>query len=301
MNKIIASRMIIFFFVNTLILASNNEVNNIPIANSWILSTEQSVVDNHSFNVISNPAMLAINTKIDYLLEYNKLFYYAQTSYDNIGFLIGKRKFALVINRFSSGQINVRDIDGVETNQTIEYSLTTLNVAGATELISFGTQNKLYSGITGSMTWQKINTETKFYNANIGLLYNYEGQNNSFVKIVRVGTLLKGIVSKDSVVYHCGLLIKLGYLSIISGYENNFVNKENGKIKLGLLLELPFPYLSVQNISLGLGYMFGEQNNYLNQTTTGVIIKFENVIFSYSYAVHQYLGYVHNIKIGFEL
>jgi hypothetical protein len=291
----------LLLFGKFLMLASNTEINNLPIANSWILSTEQSIVDNQSFNVISNPAMLGIDTKIDYLLEYNRLFYYAQTSYDNIGFLIGKSKVGIVINRFSSGQISVRDIDGVETNQTIEYSLTTLNFAAATELASFNKQNKLFAGITGSMNWEKINIETKSYNANIGLLYNYEGQNNSFVKTIRVGTVVKGITSKDNVVYHFGSLIKLSYLSIISGYENNFVNKENGKIKIGLLFELPLPYLSVQNISLGLGYMWGEQNKYISQTTKGIIIKFDNIIFSYSYAVHEYIGYINNVQIGIEL
>jgi hypothetical protein len=296
MKKFLYS-VIILFLVETLSFASYNGLNNIAIANSCILSTEQSVIDNYSFNVISNPAMLGINTNIDYLLEYNKLLYYAQTSYDNIGFLIGKNSFGIVINKFSSGQINVRDIDGVDVNQTIEYSITTLNFAAATELIPFNKTSKLYGGIAGSMNWEVINVETISYNVNIGLVYNYEIKNNVF----RLGTVIKGLSSKDTIVYHCGSLVKIGHLSFIGGYENNLVDSFNGKLKIGLMIDLPLPYLFVKNISFGIGYLWGNQNKYLSQITTGLSIKFNIIIFGYSFITHQYLGTTQNFYIGIKL
>jgi len=89
---------LIFIILTMLTFSLSNEINNVSISNSYMLSSEQSVTDNHSFNAISNPAMLAFNSQIGYLLEYNKLFYYAQSNFDSIGFLIGKKAFGIVIN-----------------------------------------------------------------------------------------------------------------------------------------------------------------------------------------------------------
>ena len=285
----------IIFLGKILTFSFYNEINNLPIANSCMFSTEQSVIDNRSFNVISNPAMIALNTQVDYLLEYNKLLYYAQTSFDNIGFLIGKNRFGVVINRFSSGQINVRDIDGVDTNQTIEYSLTTLNLATAIELAS-NKHSGLYGGITGTISWEKINIETKSYNVNIGAIYNYDTGNN----VIRIGTVIKGMTSKDAAVYHCGILAKIGSLSFISGYENKFVDRLNEKIKLGLAFNLSLPYLTIKNLSFGVGHLWGRQS-YVRQTTFGLSINFDTIILSYSFAIHQYLGTLQSFNIGIEL
>lgn len=297
MKKILLFITISVSLVSSMCLTNTIEIINIPVGKSLVVAGEQSVVDNNAFNVVSNPAVLYVSS-LENMLEFNRLFYFADTNYDNIGLLFKKYGVGFVVNRFSSGEFEIRDIDGVKTNTTIEYTTTILNLGISTVLTSYNTNSKLYGGISGFLLWERIVSDTKLYGVNIGLLYEHNFS-TKFFKLLRLGYVIKGIGVTDKPIYHCGILLRFGSLSLISGYEGKLKTETYGKTKLGFEFDFELPYTSY-TASLNLGYNFGKDEKQ-NFVTYGIKIKIDNIILQCGSIYHEYLDTVYSLYFGIEL
>ncbi len=289
-------KIFLFSFINLLsiILYGNNDFFNLPLSNSLMLATDQSVISNKSFSLVSNPALMYDTDEI-FTVEYNKIFYFAQTNYENFGISFGKKnKVGILINKFSSGKIEIRDIDGLPTDKTINYSLFSINTGIAATFELFNKKNIFGIGITESFVFDNLTAETNNFFTHLGLVYNF--YNKNYIKLFRCGFVIKSINYSQYTTYHFGYLIKTGILSIINSYENK-TEKENGKIKISLLFDIP---VYNTNIAFGIGYCFS-QNRDSNIATSGFNIKYKNFGFTYSYSFHELLGSINSIQINLEI
>lgn len=298
MKKLLFLVLFIVQILQQNLLSNIVEILSLPIESTNGIAGESSVVNNNAFNVVTNPALLLLNK--DYFLEYNRLFYFGGTYCDNVGLQIGNTGIGIVVNRFSSGTIEIRDIDGVKTNETFEYSVTTINTGLSTVLNSFAKDSNLYGGICGYIVWEKINFDKKFYGGNLGIVYDYSSQ-TTLLKTVRLGVVIKGLNITKNLIYHSGVLIQLGILSVVGGYESEILNPEIGKIKTGLIFNLPIPSLESYEFKLGLGYSFAKNSKFSNFSTGNLSIKIENVILGYSFTTNEYLGNIHSIQLSLKL
>lgn len=154
---------VLFIFLQLIFAEENKNFNfiNIPISNAISLGGQSSVVDNGSFNTLTNPAMLG-TTRTPILLEYNRLFYYADTYYDLVGLSAANITEGLisgiVMGRFSSGNIPVLDTEGYSTGTNIEYAITNINISFAARLGKY-----LWLGASGYSLWEKNNIESRFF------------------------------------------------------------------------------------------------------------------------------------------
>ncbi|MCS7228229.1 MAG: hypothetical protein NZ839_04625 [Endomicrobia bacterium] len=298
MKKSVFLMLVLLFITIQKIYSSSIEIINLPVGSITGVAGEGTVVDNNAFNVISNPSMLLLNNK-NYFLEYSRLFYFAQTSCDSVGLQIGPAGIGVVINRFSSGEIEIRDIDGVKTNESFEYNILSINTGFSTLLTSFDKNGNLYGGICGYMLWERINFDKKFYGGNVGLLYNYSSD-TKLLKTFRAGGVIKGINIVKNLAYHVGLLVQIGTVSIVSGYENRFSSVDFGKTKIGMLFDFAIPNFEPNTIKFSVGYSFST-NKLSNSITSGISVKIENIILGYSLVLHEYLGNNYSVWLSLEL
>lgn len=284
-----------FIILLNFLLFADNDFFNIPTGITLTLATEQSVINNNSLSLVSNPALMSDTKKI-FLFEYNKIFYFAQTNYDSIGLSFGKNnKIGIVLNKFSSGEIKIRDIDGLLTNETINYSLTSITAGVSLSFELYNKKHILNIGTAESFVFDNLIPDTSRFFTNLATTYSF--YNNSFVKTLRFGFVIKGINYSQLATYHLGFLVKTGSLSLINGYENRISDNKNGKIKIALLFD--FPILINNKIYFGLGYGFA-QNSYSDIITSGFGISFKGIIFNYSYLIHESLGSINSVQIGSE-
>lgn len=293
--KIIFIVFTVNFFIQQM-LGNSLEILNLSIGGVNNIVAGSSVINYNSFNVVSNPAVLVLNKNLkeDYILEYNKLLYFAGTSYDSVGFQITRSNIGLTISKFSSGNIEVKDIDGVPTGETFEYTTTIVNVGFSTLLNSFDKNNNLYLGGSGYIIWEKLNLEKRSYAANIGVLYNCLLEKNKLVKAVYIGAVIKGVGITKNLVYYSDVSINTETLSIILGYENRIGGLNTGKVKTGFIFKV------LPDLAIGGGYCFTE-NRLSNLLTGSVSLKIKDVILGYTITIHECLGNTHSIQLSLML
>lgn len=286
---VIISLFILFFQI------FSNNVAIISIPTCKTIASELSIVENNGFSVITNPSLL-VNLKSQYNSEYTKIFYYGMTTYDllSISTIVdNKIGIGLVFGRFTSGEINFRDIDGVLTNETFEYlyGITSLGVA-AKLLDDEG--NTLQLGFSGYIFLEKINIEVIYFGFSNGLIYDLKFKNKIF-KAIKIGSIIKSISISKDFIYNFGLGFKISESMLIFGYEDMFI-KRNSKYKLSYIINIYTSKDFRKKLNLNLGYVFDIHNNY--SIGSGVELEFYNFLISYSFSNHKYLQSIHAIQIG---
>lgn len=289
-----------FLLLCNLCFAEQIEIVNIPIGNSLSFAGESVLTDNGALNVLTNPAMLGMIDAAS-MFQYNKMFYFADTEYDILGFSFKERttgvenSVALTVGRFTSGKILVRNIEGVPTGETIEY-LVNLAAVGFSSVLSSGRDYSLWLGLAGYGIRESINVESYYWGGNIGLVYRL---GNVFKTInFGIGIVFKGMGTNQNILHSEGLSLEFNRIKFIVGYENYLQNKIKDKIKTGVSVNLYDNKNKKHSISVDLGYDFGE---YTKTYSCGIDIVFGRIGFSYSFSQYEYLGGIHNLMLSFRL
>ncbi len=285
------------FFNKILLLANQIEIINLPLAKSLSLASETSLVDNRSFNVLTNPSMLY---RIDsgYSLEFNKLFYYADSGYNLLGFSVkeGEGNISFVFGRFSSGELKVFDIEGNQTVEVAEYSVSLLAVGFSSKINSSKNYN-LYLGLSGYGIFEKINIESQYWGSNIGLVYERVFNSKIFNSFC-VGGVIKGLGMNNNLMHNEAIYFDIKRIKVIFGYQNYYPEKVEDNYKLGISATIYKSKNNNYNIILDLGYNFGVYNESIS---CGFEIRIKNILINYSFVNHSYLTSLHNIFLSFKL
>lgn len=287
---------VLFIFLQLIFAEENKNFNfiNIPISNAISLGGQSSVVDNGSFNTLTNPAMLG-TTRTPILLEYNRLFYYADTYYDLVGLSAANITEGLisgiVMGRFSSGNIPVLDTEGYSTGTNIEYAITNINISFAARLGKY-----LWLGASGYSLWEKNNIESRFFGSNAGFMYN-RNLKNKFIKHIRVGSVVYGLGLNNNLFHSEDIMVKIlnteFYYGMLSTLRNN-----SPKHSIGTNIYL----LSNKDNSLSIrGGVSGFNSEYTKSYSAGIGIRIKDLCFDYDVSNSQYLNTIHNIKLGMKL
>jgi TolB-like protein len=286
-------------FVSFIFADDNNNLSfvNIPLGNSISLGNEMAVVDNGVFNLFSNPAMLGKIQSVN-SIEYNRLFYYGDTYYDLLG-LCGTNisqgiVSGIVLGKFSSGNILVKDIEGLPTGESLEYTITTVNIGLSTRWGKY-----LWLGFSGYGLWEKSNIDSRFFGSNVGLIYNFNIK-NKFLKYFRFGTTVRGLGLNKNLVHNEAMMIKLLNAELYFGRESNtesgIVNNNNEKLNAGISLSLVNSNIASLNFRLGIS---GFNNELVKSYGGGFGLRYKDFGLDYSINIHNYLNMIHNIKIGY--
>lgn len=302
---------ILIFFVNIL-FSSQVEIINLPLGRSLALASETSLVDNRVFNVLTNPAML-FNIEPGCSLEYNKLFYYGGTSYDVVGFSFKNKtqmeeidNVGIIIGKFSSGNIQVRSLDGELTNQTVEYSVTIAGFGFSYKIFS-EKRHSVWLGLGGYSVSEKIDTSEQYWCGNLGVIYEYVFRNKNKLNSVRLGSVIKGLGLNKNLVHNEAVAIEIGKdilpvkiipLVVIFGYENIYPVKIDDKFKLGIVSNIYSSLDGRYRVILDLGYNLGRYTDFLS---FGFEIKIKNILLNYSFTQHAYLGNLHDIMLSLKI
>ncbi len=290
--------VIYLLFLSYFTYCEDLPIVNLTVGKSLSLGNEIAVVNNNTLNTITNPAMLGV-IKTPYILQTGRLVYYAGTTYDFLG-IVGSDiaqgvVLGLLIDRFSSGVIDIRDIDGVPTGETTEYKVTNANIGISAQLYP-----KLWLGISVAGFWEKSNVETKFFAGSCGIVYDYL-ISNKIIKSIRLGTVVKGFGVNKNIVHHEGVSLIVGPTEIVLGCENNTVDVYNNKIKFGININILGSQNTDRNFCLSFGTSRGFNGNYLLNYGVGIGIKFDWFMLDYSYNQHDFLGVTHNIMLGIPI
>ncbi len=293
-KKVLVAIFCYKIFIGNILCNENKDLNfvNIPIGTSISLGNELSVVDNGVFSLFTNPAMLGIMRSVS-SFEYNRLFYYADTYYDLLGLCGTNVSEGIVsgvtIGRFSSGNIAVRDIEGVVTGENFEYSIMNANIGFATRWGKY-----FWVGFSGYGLWEKSNLDTRFFGSNVGLMYNTNIK-NKLLRHIRIGGVVRGVGLNKNLVHSEGIMLKILNQEIYFGSESGFNNVDNQRLNLGINFILFSNATTSLLIRAGIG---GFNNNLLKSYGTGFGLRYKDFILDYSFNTHSYLNTVSNIRLG---
>ncbi|MFN3550348.1 MAG: hypothetical protein ACK4WJ_00840 [Endomicrobiia bacterium] len=289
--------LIFIFFNKILLLANQVEIINLPLARSLSLASETALINNRSFNVLTNPSMLY---RIDsgYNLEFNKLFYYADSGYNLLGLSIKEAdgNVSFVFGNFSSGKLKVFNIEGNETGEVVEYTVSLLAV-GFSSKISSSKNYDLYLGLSGYGIFEKINIESQYWGGNVGLVYERR-LNNKIFKSLNIGSVIKGFGMNSNLMHNEAVSLEMNRIKFIFGYQNYYPKKTEDNYKAGVSCIIYQSKNKNYNIILDLGYNFGFYNE---SFSCGFEIKIKNILINYSFANHSYLSGLHNLFLSFKL
>lgn len=289
MEKLVLISLILL--TKNLLFSTGVEIINIPVGNSSSLANEKAIINNYGFSLFTNPAVL-ININSNYTIEYNRLFYYNKTTYDILS-LTSKSfdKFCagLSFGRFTSGEINLRNIDGIPTGENFEYSMI-LSSLGMGVKLSEDDYNVLNFGFSGVIILEKIDTENIFFGYNTGLLHKLKIK-TKFLKGILLGGSINGVSTDKKLNYNASFGLQTGNSIVFIGYEG-FILSNNEKIKIGTMLNLYTSKDLKKYFNLNIGYQ--TNTNYLS---SGIDFRIYNFGLCYSFGNHKYLGALHSLQI----
>lgn len=284
--------LIIFLSINN-IFSGDVSLIDIPTCKTISLANETSIIENNGFSTITNPSLL--NTlKAEYALEYSKTFYYANTYYDLLS-LISRQTgigIGLVVGRFSSGVIRIRNIDGVLTGETSEYSYGLSSLGVSTNLFN-NTLHSFRLGLSSYVFLEKTSFDSIFFGLNSGFSYDLRLK-NKIINLVRTAGTVKLITTDKNLVYSLGVGLKIPETMIIFGYQNDLY-KKNQIYKIGCAFNIYTSVDSRKYIRLNLGFRYG---NFLSDISSGIELGFYNFLVYYSFNNHKYLKDIHSIQVS---
>ncbi|MCS7151354.1 MAG: hypothetical protein NZ928_03085 [Endomicrobia bacterium] len=296
MKKILYTILLVY-----LCFAEQVEILNLPVGKSFSLAGEVSLVDSGAFSVVMNPSMLAM-VQSGFNIEYNKILYFADTSYDIFGFSFKERtagvdnSVAVVLGKFTSGKIKVRNIEGELTGEEAEYS-TTLAAFGFSSVLTSGKKYHLWLGLSGYGLRESINTNSQYWGGNIGLLYLYRFGGDVF-KSLKIGAVVRGLGTNSNLTHSEALGLELKRIKFIIGYENYIQKKLDDNLKFGISANVYSSKDLKNSVVLNLGYGLG---NYIEIYSSGIGIKINRIVFDYSFTQHKYLGNLHGLLVSIKL
>ncbi len=283
--------IIFLFYIKNFLFSGGIETINIPFGKSLSLANEKAIVNNYGLSSFTNPAIL-IGMPSNYTVEYNRLFYYNNTSYDIVS-LTSKsfEKFcaSLSFGGFSSGEIQIRNIDGLSTGETFEYSLNLASLGVGAKILE-EEYNLLNLGFSGVVILEKLDTDNIFFGFNAGLIHNFKIKTR-FLKSIIFGTSINTTTNDKNFNYNISLGAQTGYTLIFFGYEGYF-SKENEKLKIGTSLNLYTSANLKKYVNLNIGY----QTN-VGFISSGIDFRVYNFGLGYFFGNHKNLGMLHNLQI----
>lgn len=286
------SFLIIFLSLNN-IFSGNVSLIDIPTCKTIALANETSVLENNGFSTITNPSLL--NTiKAEYALEYSRIFYYSDSFYDLLSLTSNKSNIGigLVVGRFSSGVIKIRDIDGLLTGETIEYIYGIASLGISTDLLN-NTLHTFRLGLSGYTFLERIDFDSIYFGLNSGFSYELKLK-NKIIRLIRMGGTIKLInIDKDSI-YNVGVAIKIPESMVILGYQNNSYRR-NQIYNIGYIFNIYTSSDFKKYLKLNLGYKHEE---FSNNISSGIEFGFYNFLIFYSFSNHKYLKNIHSLQIS---
>lgn len=296
-------RKILFFLLLLVYYSSffgeQIEVINLPIGKSLALAGDTVLANNGPLNVLTNPAMLAM-VDVGGMIQYNKMFYFADTTYDIIGFsfkehtLGWENSIAIAVGNFSSGKILVRNIEGISTGEEVEY-IVSIGAIGFSSVLVTNKNYSLWLGLTGYGIREKININSYFFGGNIGLVFQYKL--NSFFKALNFGTTIRGLGMNTNLLHNEAISFEFNKYKLIICHENYLQKSTKNKFRIALLVDF---YRSMKNsITVEFGHNFGEHTK---TYSCGIGLRIiDKIELSYSFGQHGYLKDAYNLTLVVRL
>lgn len=285
-------------FPLTIFLSINNIFSNIslieiPTCKTVSIANEMSVLENNGFSVITNPSLLA-STKAEYGLEYSKTLYFADSSYDLLSMLSRQNNVAvgLVVGKFSSGIIKVRNIDGILTGETFEYTYGVTSLGVSVNLLN----RPFYTfrlGFSSYVFLEKIDFDFIFFGFNSGFTYDLKLK-NKIVKLIRTAATVKLITTERNYIYNLGVAVKIPESMIILGFQRNSYRKAYS-YKVGYIFNVYSSADLKKYLRLNLGCNY---EDFATNISSGVEVGFYNFLIFYSFYNHKYLKNIHSFQVG---
>ncbi|MEN3013269.1 MAG: hypothetical protein ABDH23_01450 [Endomicrobiia bacterium] len=291
-NKLLFITLLLIYFNR---IYPDTSTINIPTCKTIGLANEVSTVDNSGFSIITNPSLLS-DLKNFYSFEYAKIFYYSKTTYDLLSIAsntFNKIGIGLVFGRFSSGEIQIRNIDGILTGESFEYMYSMFSLGVGVKLIDDIYQT-FQAGFSGYTFLEKIYSDKIYFGFNNGVAYDLKFK-NKFLKLLRIGIVIKKLSISKNFVYNIGLGLKLPESMLMVGYEDIFPEGAT-KYRISSSFNVYTSKDFKKVLKLNLGYVF---NSDVYNISSGIELEVYNFLISYSYSTHKYLSSISAIQISF--
>lgn len=283
--------IIFLFYIKNFLFSGGIEIINIPFGKSLSLANEKAIVNNYGLSSFTNPAIL-VGIPSNYTVEYNRLFYYNNTSYDIVS--LTSKSFdrlcaGLSFGGFTSGEIQAKNIDGLLTGETFEYALNLASLGIGAKLLE-DDYNLLNFGFASIVILEKIDTDNIFFGFSSGLFQNFKVK-TKFLKSIILGVSVNTVTNEKIFNYNASLGVQTGYTLIFFGYEGYSLTK-NEKLKVGTSFNLYTSNDFKKYVYLNIGY----QTN-TSFISSGIDFRIYNFGICYSFGNHKNLGMLHSLSI----
>ncbi|MCX7956709.1 MAG: hypothetical protein N2643_02290 [Endomicrobia bacterium] len=292
-KKLLSISLIVF--LNTC-FASKVSLIDIPTTRVSSMADDISVVENNTSSVITNSALLC-NIQGLYAFGYERVFYYANTTYDNISIMANgyhKLSVGLAFVRFDSGEMKIRNVDGLLIDETAKYIYDIFCIGLGIKILETK-NNVIQIGFTPMIFLEKLKSDLVFFGSNISFIYDIRFNNKTF-NMIRFGNTFRAITLDKNFITNSGIAIKLSESYLTLGFESLSYKINTVEYKISVSLNIFKSKDLSRHLYINLGYQTNP--NYDNSISSGIDMKVYNVILLYSFKNHRYLQSLHTVGLS---